>query len=57
MEIIIQIIIIIFTLKEDRKEGATESSRAVGARFEQPAVGSALKPAWESLNPHRVGPG
>lgn len=29
----------------------------VEARLEQPAVGSALKPAWESLNPRRVGSG
>lgn len=57
MEIIIQIIIIIFTVKEDRKEGATESSQVVEARLGQPEVGSAFKPAWESLNPCRVGPG
>ena len=29
----------------------------VEAKLQPPAVGSALKPAWESLNPRRVGPG
>lgn len=49
MEIIIQIIIIIFTVKEDRKERAMESVPDGGSWGSSPGCGVALRLAWAPL--------